>query len=269
MPVLSLHNTYSLPSGSASYTLGLSGAPNASSYTYPSVGQSATAVGLSSMLGGTSGLSGLGGGHSSHLLNSGLGGTTGLNLSSSNPLSGLSGLGGASGLTSLGLGYNSSSYSTYTNPLISSGAMKLKTLDDFEIGINRYNRGGTPCSPIPTTSWGLDNYTSGGIDGINPAFMHSHSQSRPLSRLGLDGLDGKSKKYFTLSQIMNKPKKIQNLIFTQNQETFISMSFRISFKILLRFFHFFLISFINSGFGIWKLGYLLLNSHAKFIKTLT
>lgn len=199
MPVLSLHNTYSLPSGSASYTLGLSGAPNASSYTYPSVGQSATAVGLSSMLGGNSGLSGLGGGHSSHLLNSGLGGTTGLNLSSSNPLSGLS------GLTSLGLGYNSSSYSTYTNPLISSGAMKLKTLDDFEIGINRYNRGGTPCSPIPTTSWGLDNYTSGGIDGINPAFMHSHSQSRPLSRLGLDGLDGKSNNNFTLHPIITKP----------------------------------------------------------------
>lgn len=224
MPVLSLHNTYSLPSGSASYTLGLSGAPNASSYTYPSVGQSATAVGLSSMLGGTSGLSGLGGGHSSHLLNSGLGGTTGLNLSSSNPLSGLSGLGGASGLTSLGLGYNSSSYSTYTNPLISSGAMKLKTLDDFEIGINRYNRGGTPCSPIPTTSWGLDNYTSGGIDGINPAFMHSHSQSRPLSRLGLDGLDGKSKNNFTLPQNNKQIKKKRNyktLIFkTQNQENF-------------------------------------------------
>lgn len=180
MPVLSLHNTYSLPSGSASYTLGLSGAPGASSYTYPSVGQSSTALGLNSVLGGASGLSGVGlGGHSS-LLSSGLG-TTGLNLTSTGHL------GGTSVLTSLGLGYNTSSYSTYTNPLITSGAMKLKTLDDFDIGISRYNRVGTPCSPIPSAGWGLDSYT--GIDGVNPVFMHS--QSRPLSRLGgLDGLDG-------------------------------------------------------------------------------
>lgn len=42
MPVLSLHSTYTLPSGSASYTLGLSGAPNVASYSYPtSVGASA------------------------------------------------------------------------------------------------------------------------------------------------------------------------------------------------------------------------------------
>ena len=134
MPVLSLHNTYSLPSGSASYTLGLSGAPGASSYTYPAVGQSSTALGLNSVLGGT-GLSSVGlgasvAGHSS-LLSTGLG--TGLNLSSTNPLGGgVSGLGGTSVLTSLGLGYTSS-YSTYTNPLITSGAMKLKTLDDFEV----------------------------------------------------------------------------------------------------------------------------------------
>lgn len=183
MPVLSLHNTYSLPSGSASYTLGLSGAPSSYS-TYPGVGQSSTALGISSVLGGTTGLSGIGlgpslGGHSS-LLSSGLG-ATGLNLASTN-------LGGTSMLTSLGLGYNSS-YSTYTNPLLSGAmtSMKLKTLDDFDIGISRYNRVGTPCSPIPSAGWGLDSY---GIDGINPGFMHS--QSRPLSRLGgLDGLDGK------------------------------------------------------------------------------
>lgn len=191
MPVLSLHNTYSLPSGSASYTLGLSGAPGASSYTYPTVGQSTTALGLNSILGGTTGLSSVGlgqvaAGHSS-LLSTGLG-TTGLNLISTNPLSsGVTGLGGTSVLTSLGLGYNTSSYSTYTNPLITSGAMKLKTLDDFDIGISRYNRVGTPCSPIPSAAWGLDSYS--GIEGVNPGFMHSHS--RPLSRLGgLDGLDG-------------------------------------------------------------------------------
>lgn len=170
MPVLSLHNTYSLPSGSASYTLGLSGAPGATSYsTYPSVGQSGL-TGLNSILG--TGLSSALGGHSSIL------GATGLNLSSTNPLSsGLSGLGVASGLTSLGLGYPST-YSTYTNPLLTSGAIKLRTLDDFDIGINRFNRVGTPCSPIPDR-WGLDNI---GIDGINPGFMHS--QSRPISRIG-------------------------------------------------------------------------------------
>jgi len=195
MPVLSLHNTYSLPSGSASYTLGLSGAPVASSYTYPSVGQSTTAVGLSSVLGGggsaglsSVALSALGhGGHSSLLSGAGLG-STGLNLNNHPLSSGVSGLGGTSVLTSLGLAYNTSSYSTYTNPLITSGAMKLKTLDDFDIGISRYNRGGTPCSPIPTGGWGLDSYS--GIDGVNPAFMHS--QSRPLSRLGgLDCLESK------------------------------------------------------------------------------
>lgn len=186
MPVLSLHNTYSLPSGSASYTLGLSGAPGASSYTYPAVGQSSTALGLSSVLGGATGLSSVGlgpsiGGHSSLL--TGGHGVTGLNLTSTNLVE------RASGLTSLGgLGYNTSSYSTYTNPLITSGAMKLKTLDDFDIGISRFNRVGlsSPCSPIPPSGWGLDSY---GIDGVNPGFMHS--QSRPLSRLGgLDGLDG-------------------------------------------------------------------------------
>jgi RIMS-binding protein 2 len=184
MPVLSLHNTYTLPSGSASYTLGLSGAPVASSYTYPTVGQSTvgTSVGLSGVLGGASGLSSVGLGTTGHsLLSTGLG--TGLNLTSTNLLS--SDLGGTSRLTSLGLGYNTS-YSTYTNPLITSGAMKLKTLDDFDIGINRYNRVGTPCSPIPG-SWGLDSYSR--LEGVNPGFMHS--QSRPLSRLGaLDDLEG-------------------------------------------------------------------------------
>lgn len=187
MPVLSLHNTYTLPSGSASYTLGLSGAAPGASYTYPSVGQSSASAlcGLSGVLGGTTGLSSVGLGITGHsaLLSSGLG-TTGLNLPSSNLLCDL---GGSSRLTSLGLGYNTSS--TYTNPLITSGAMKLKTLDDFDIGINRYNRGGTPCSPIPTgASWMLDGYSSSRLDGVNPGFMHS--QSRPLSRLGLlDDLD--------------------------------------------------------------------------------
>lgn len=148
MPVLSLHNTYSLPSGSASYTLGLSGAPvGASSHTYqPS----------SSVLGGAAS------------------GLANLSLNSTLPAN---------------LGYTSSSY--YTNPLLSSGAMsmKLKPLDEIDLG--RYstpgaNRSGTPLSPIPSNSWALDSYGAGGLDGVNPTFMHTSLQ-RPLSRLG--GLD--------------------------------------------------------------------------------
>lgn len=219
MPVLSLHNTYSLPSGSASYTLGLSGAPGASSYTYPAVGQSSTALGLSSVLGGASGLTSVGlgpsvGGHSS-LLSSGLG-VTGLNLTSTNLG------GGVSALTSLGLGYNTSSYSTYTNPLITSGAMKLKTLDDFDIGISRFNRVGlsSPCSPIPPSGWGLDSY---GIDGVNPGFMHS--QSRPLSRLGgLDGLDGELSRFIHFLHSKKKQTQI-------NKKAKFSLSTFLKFKL--------------------------------------
>ena len=101
---------------------------------------------------------------------------------------GLSNLIGTGISTSLGLGttYNTNpSYSTYTNPLLTSGMSKIKPLDELDIGVGRYgNRAGTPCSPIPP-NWGLDSYT--GIDGVNPAFMH---QNRPLSRMGLE-LDSK------------------------------------------------------------------------------
>ena len=179
MPVLSLHNTYAMPSGSASYTLGLSGAPGMiSSYTtYPTA-----STGLSSVLGGgLSGVTGLSGGVSNYM-SSGYG-THSMGLS--NPLSNVTGT-GLSGLNSLGLGYNTnSSFPTYTNPLLSSGAMKLKTLDDLDL--NRYNRIPTPCSPILPSSWGLDSSYTSGIDGVNPGFMHT--QNRPMSRLGLD-LDG-------------------------------------------------------------------------------
>lgn len=56
MPVLSLHNSSSLPTGSASYTLGLSGAPNVVSYSIR------TAAGLASdrLLSGASGIPNLG-----------------------------------------------------------------------------------------------------------------------------------------------------------------------------------------------------------------
>lgn len=161
MPVLSMHNTYSIPTMSASYTLGLSGAPGASSYTYPSSG--VTLGGVNNILGtGLAGPSQVGTGGISGLM-----GTTGLGLSSTNPLS----------TTLPGIGYNSTSYSTYTNPLLTSGAMniKLKTYDDLDL-IARYgNRSGTtPNSPIPPANWGLDVYS--GLDGVNPAFMHAHSR---------------------------------------------------------------------------------------------
>lgn len=211
MPVLSMHNTYTLPSGSASYTLGLSGAPGAASYTLPTVGTATGTAGLSSLLGGTStvGLSGFTGtglsgtGYSNILggttgLSSGIGGLTSTGLSA---LTGTSCLDRVTGLTgtglshtlstNLGLGTNAS-YSTYTNPLLTSGiTSKLKTLDDIDLTLNRYRARSSPCSPIPPMAWELDHY---GLEGVNPVFMHS--QSRPISRIGIGlDLDSKYNKY--------------------------------------------------------------------------
>lgn len=162
MPMLSLHN-YSMPSGSASYTLGLSGAPNVSSYSYQTSG-------------GVSGLLGAGVGTSSGISN--IIGT-----------GGLSGLGGLSNALVTNLGYNpNTSYSTYTNPLIGCGTLKMKAYDDLDM-LGRYgNRAGTPSSPIPPASWGLDSFT--GLDGVNPTFMHTQ---RSMSRLGGLDLDSKFK----------------------------------------------------------------------------
>lgn len=204
MPVLSMHNTYTLPSGSASYTLGLSGAPGAASYTLPTVGTATGATGLSNFLSGT-GTTGL----SSVLGNTGttgysnlLSGTTGLSgltgglTSTGFSTTGLTGLSGVTGLmgtglsntlqTNLGLGTNTS-YSTYTNPLLTSGlSSKLKTLDDLDLSLTRYQHRSSPCSPIPPIGWELDRY---GIDPIGTSFMHS--QSRPISRIGVLDLDSK------------------------------------------------------------------------------
>ncbi|XP_038119786.1 uncharacterized protein LOC6032738 isoform X5 [Culex quinquefasciatus] len=174
MPVLSLHNTHSHPSGSASYTLGLSVAPVGSSYTFPT--HSATTGGLASVLGpvgssgvGTTGLTGLSGGLGT--------GSSGLGLSSGNPLTSTYG----SNLPNFN---TSTSYSTYTNPLLGSGGIssKIKPLDELDLLTRYAQRGGTPCSPIPPASWGLDSF--GGIDGVNPAFMHS--QNRSLIGMELD-----------------------------------------------------------------------------------
>lgn len=177
MPVLSLHNnTYAtLPSGSASYTLGLSGAPGGtSSFTYPSAGLSgigtSASVGnaLGNMLSGTALGGGVGTGNYSSIF-----GTVG----------GLSGLGTTNPLSSnLSAGYNTgTSYSTYTNPLLSGGVssinMKMKAYDDLDLLGRSYGTrtGTTPNSPIPPANWGLDSY-SAGLDGVNPTFMHTHSR---------------------------------------------------------------------------------------------
>lgn len=160
MPMLSLHNTYSMPTGSASYTLGLSGAPNVSSYSYQTAG-------------------------ASNLLGAGVGTSSGIsNLIGPSGLSGLSCVNPLTGTMSTSLGYNvgGTSYSTYTNPLLGCNT-RLKTYDDLDLIGGRYgNRAGTPSSPIPPASWGLDSYS--GLDGVNPTFMHTQ---RSLSRLG--GLD--------------------------------------------------------------------------------
>lgn len=161
MPMLSLHNTYSMPTGSASYTLGLSGAPNVSSYSYQ------TSAGASNLLG-------TGVGTSSGISN--LIGPSGLSgLSCVNPLTGTLS-------TSLG-GYNAAgtAYSTYTNPLMGCNT-RLKTYDDLDLIGGRYGNRASPSSPIPPASWGLDSYS--GLDGVNPTFMHTQ---RSLSRMG--GLD--------------------------------------------------------------------------------
>lgn len=195
MPVLSMHNYAALPAGSASYSLGLSGAQSGlgGTSTYPYSGASAAAAaaaasnaainaainaasnaaaaaaaetvcgGYSSILGTVGGLSGLG---------------------ATNPLS--SSLGHGLG-SSLGGGYTSG-YSNYTNPLLAGGHsamnMKLKTYDDLDLLARSYGAGlggrtgTTPSSPIPSAAWGLDGY---GLDGVNPAFMHAHH-----SRLALE-----------------------------------------------------------------------------------
>lgn len=176
MPVLSLHNTYSLPSGSASYTLGLSGAPNVASYSYrTSVGAASDRllVGASSAVPNICGTSGLAGASTIHPF-------------------GISTLDHElTGLLTHQLPISNLAYSTYTNPLISAGGVAgsiRKHYDDLDLIVGgRYGppRALSPNSPIQSGNWGLDGY---GLDGVNPAFMHSQ---RPHSRLGALDLESK------------------------------------------------------------------------------
>lgn len=63
-----------------------------------------------------------------------------------------------------------------------------KTYDDLDLIVGgRYGpRPLTPTSPIQMGNWGLDSYH--GLDGVNPAFMHTQ---RPHSRLGALDLESK------------------------------------------------------------------------------
>lgn len=173
MPVLSLHNSYNLPSGSASYSLGLSGAPVMPSYTHPSI----------------SGV--VGTGVPSSVLGSGL---TGANTAGAGtnlyPLSGMQSL---TNTLPPSYGVGSTSYTTYTNPILTS---KLKQLDDIDLAVGRYGNRSSPCSPIPPNSWGLDGYS----DGVNPGFMHTQRS------LGLGALDLESNYNSFIYVLYNKMK---------------------------------------------------------------
>lgn len=159
MPILSL-NSHNIPTGTSSYSaLGLSGTgtgtvvpPLGASLTHPTLG-----LDTGTLL-GTSGLTGLG---------SGLAGTASLY-----------GLG--SGVGGIGAGLSSTfgpppSYldigSSVSYPFTSAAirnATKMKMLDEIEIPLRFGNRS-SPCSPIPPSTWGLDEFP----DSMSASMMHS------------------------------------------------------------------------------------------------
>lgn len=189
MPILSLNSHNMPPTGTSSYSaLGLSGTTSglgANSSMVPPLGTSLTHHNLgldaSTLLGGPSGagLTGLGG------LGTGLTGTA--------SLYGLgSGLGGLSG-TSVGalgssayappyidVGASSASYPFTSSALRST---KMKMLDEIDIPLTRYGNRSSPCSPIPTNTWGLDDFT----DSMSASMLHQQN------RLALGALDLESK----------------------------------------------------------------------------
>jgi len=172
MPLLSLNSHNLPPGGSTSYS-GL-GAGGGSSLTHPSMAN----LGLldtGALLGvGASGLGGLGG------MGPGGGGITG-----ATSLYGLSG-GGGGGAGGLGSSYgppfldvaSSASY-PFTAAALRQ-ASKMKMLDEIDIPLTRYNRS-SPCSPIPPSNWGLDEFT----DGLSVSMMHNRG-GLALGALDLD-----------------------------------------------------------------------------------
>lgn len=162
MPMLSIHNT-NLPSGSASYTLGLNS--GSSSYQPPLGG----IVDLTSLVSSTLG-SGLTG-------PVGTAGTTGQLPSSVLYGPGLSGPSTYPTTYDLG-GATLSSTSSYSNPYSNIlTASKLKPIDDIDIGLGRFTRS-SPCSPIIPNSWALDEFSEG--------LLHSGRTGLPLGSLDID-----------------------------------------------------------------------------------
>lgn len=166
MPILSL-NAHNIPTGTSSYSaLGLSGVGTVG---VPPLGSSLAHSALGNMLDtstllGTTGLSGLSG-------LSGVGGASSLY-----GLSAGAGIGGLSGLTS-GLS------NSYAPPFIDVGssasypyssaalrtATKMKMLDEIDIPLTRYGNRSSPCSPIPPSTWGLDEFT----DSLSASMLHN------------------------------------------------------------------------------------------------
>lgn len=184
MPILSL-NSHNMPTGATSYSaLGLSGASaGVGSGMPPGMGSSLTHHTLGNVM------------DTSSILGTGLTGGSGV--------AGLSGLTGAASLYGLGSGMPGGGMSSsvlpnaYAPPYIDVGsgssypftsaalrnASKMKMLDEIDIPLTRYGNRSSPCSPIPPSTWGLDEFT----DSMSASMMHTQRG------LALGALDLESK----------------------------------------------------------------------------
>lgn len=161
MPILSL-NSHNIPTGTSSYSaLGLSGTaagagvpPLGAALNHPTLGLDSGA------LLGTSGLSGLGAGLAGAASFYGLGpgvGSIG---------AGLPNTFGPPPPSYLDIG------STVSYPFTSAAirnATKMKMLDEIDIPLTRFGNRSSPCSPIPPSTWGLDEFP----DSLSASMMHS------------------------------------------------------------------------------------------------
>lgn len=167
MPVLSLHNSNTAPTGSASYTLGLSIAPNLTTYSsYRNPSDVNDRLLSSNTAGITSGLNNL--------------------PSTINPF----GICNAKIHRFINILFiifvYVIAYSTFTNPLISTtlSSNVRKPYDDLDLIVGgRYGpRPLTPTSPLQTSNWGFETFN--GLEGVNPTFIHV--QRPHLSALDLE-----------------------------------------------------------------------------------
>uniref|UniRef100_A0A1A9VBB6 RIMS-binding protein 2 n=1 Tax=Glossina austeni TaxID=7395 RepID=A0A1A9VBB6_GLOAU len=164
MPILSL-NSHNIPTGASSYSaLGLSGTvtgasgvpPLGSSLTHPTLGN---VLDTGTLLGTTTGLSGLGAGlagtSSLYGLGAGVGGMGG-------------GLPNAYGPPPTFIDVGSAASYPFTSSALRT-ANKMKMLDEIDIPLTRYGNRSSPCSPIPPSTWGLDEFT----DSISASMLHN------------------------------------------------------------------------------------------------